>query len=68
MGEAKKLALRMEFERKVKLEFCRAKITSNAGLLAYRELVDALDLMATVSEHLEDSRTGKSTVKWTKQS
>jgi hypothetical protein len=61
MGEAKKQALRMEFNRKVKLEFHGAKITSDAGLLAYRELDDVLGLMETASEHLEDYRTGKNT-------
>lgn len=61
MGETKKRALRMEFDRKVKLEFHGAKITSDAGLLAYRELDDVLGLMGTASEHLEDFRTGKNT-------
>jgi len=51
----------MEFNRKVKLEFHGAKITSDAGLLAYRELDDVLGLMETASEHLEDYRTGKNT-------
>ena len=61
MGEAKKPALRMVFDRKVKLEFHGAKITSDAGLLAYRELDEVLGLMETASEHLEDYRTGKNT-------
>jgi len=34
-------------------------VTSDASLLAYRELDDALDLSATAGELLADARTGK---------
>src|SRR5687767_957292 len=38
-----------------------AKVTSNAGLLAYRELDDALDLTHTAAGQLQDHRTGQNT-------
>ena len=45
MGESKKDALRVNFDNKLKLEFHGVKVTSDAGLLAYREIDNVSGLM-----------------------
>ncbi len=61
MGEARKDALRLNFDPKLKLEFHGTKVTSDAGLLAYRELDEALGLTSAIDSELRDNRTGKNT-------
>ena len=56
MGEARKDALRVNFDRKLKLEFHGVKVTSDAGLLAYRELDDVFRLTDMVACELRDNR------------
>ena len=53
MGEGKREALRVDFDGQVRLEFHGANVTSDAGLLVYRELDDALGLTGEVEGVLE---------------
>jgi hypothetical protein len=61
MGESKKDALRVNFDNKLKLEFHGVKVTSDAGLLAYREIDDAFGLTEMTANELADNRIGKNT-------
>ena len=52
MGDSEKAPLRLQFNPKIRLEFHGATITSDAGLLAFRELDDALGLTCIARDYL----------------
>jgi hypothetical protein len=58
-GESKSEALKLDFDRRVRLRFHGSAITSDGGLLAYRELDDVLALTASGGERLAEARTGR---------
>src|SRR3954470_17199502 len=59
MGDCPIKPLRPQFDRRLRLEFHGAKLTSDAGLLTYRELDDALNLTTSAAAPMQDQRTGQ---------
>ena len=59
MADPKGESVKVGFDGSLRLEFHGAKVTSDAGLLAYRDLDEALALFDSVPSVFHDSRTGR---------
>ncbi len=59
MGDCQQSDLRVGFNRLLKLKFLGSQVTTDAGLLAYRELDESLGLTALSADVLQDSRLGR---------
>src|SRR3954454_9823379 len=61
MGGCQTEPLRTRFDRRLRLEFHGAHVTSDAGLPAYRELDDTLRLTDSAADVLHETWTGQNT-------
>jgi hypothetical protein len=61
LGESENGVLRSGFDRTLRLEFHGSRITSDAGLIAYRELDEVFGLTESAGKNLLDRRTGSNT-------
>jgi hypothetical protein len=59
LGAGKTEAIKLLFDRRLRLEFRGAKITTDAGLLAVRELDEVMGLTDMAADLIADKRTGK---------
>ena len=58
MGEKIQEALKLQFDRRLRPEFHGARITSDPGLLACRELHEAMGLTQVAPAYLRETRGG----------
>jgi hypothetical protein len=59
LGAGKNESIKLLFDRRLRLEFRGAKITTDAGLLAVRELDEVMGLADMAGDFIADKRTGK---------
>jgi len=59
LGESENAGLKLHFDGHLRLEFRGARVTTDAGLLAVRELDEALGLTKMAGEELSEMRTGR---------
>jgi hypothetical protein len=62
-GHSDRGPIRPCFDQRPKLDFHGSRATSDAGLLAYRELDDAPGLIELTTEVMAHSRKGKNAIK-----
>jgi hypothetical protein len=55
-------ALKLDIDRRLMLLFRGSVVTSDAGLLVYHDLDDALGLSATAGDKLANVRSGRETI------
>ena len=58
-GESQDRPIRLLFDRRLRLEFRGAKITTDAGLLAVREFDEMMGLTDMAGDLIVEGRTGK---------
>jgi hypothetical protein len=61
-GETNDGVLRLDFDRPLMLQLCGSVVTSDVGLLPYRELDDVLGLTVIAGNSLAEARRGKNHV------
>jgi Transposase DDE domain group 1 len=59
LGESKNAGLKLRFDGRLRLEFRGAKVTTDAGLLAVRELDEVMGLTNMAGDFICEARTGR---------